>query len=136
MAFNNVRESSGAQKVHSVHVHLGEKRSRHCDDGRDNDLSGLVELANVAHMHIPCDVMSNERPPVSFGDEHVSGIEPVMSDVIVCHFHGSSPLSLEEDALVSALGVALPEYSVIGEEAGCIADDEGVLMVTGSIQAH
>jgi len=122
--------------VHSVHVHLGKERSRHCDDGRDDNLSGLAELTNMARMHIPCDIVSDERPPVSFGDECVCGVKPTISDIIVCRFHSSSPLSVEEDALVSALWVVLPEYSVVGKKAGCIADDEGVLMVTGSVRAH
>jgi len=122
--------------VHSVHVHLGEEWSKHCDDGRDNDLSGLAELANVACMHIPCDVVSDERPPVLFGDECVSGVKPTVSDVIVCHFHCSSLLSLIEDVLVHALRVALSEYPVVGKKASCIADDEGVLVVTGGIQVR
>jgi len=135
-ALDDVRESAGVQEMHSVHVHLGEKQGRHCDDRWDNNLSGLAELANVARTHIPCDVVSDERPPVSFGDERVSGVKPVMSDVVVCCFHGSSPLSLEEDTLVSALRVALPEYSVVGEKAGRIADNEGVLVVASSVQVR
>ena len=122
--------------MHSVHVHLGKERSRHCDNGQDDNLLGLAELTNMARMHIPCDVASDERPPVSFSDEHVCGIKPAMSDVIVCRFHSSSPLSIEEDVLVSALWVTLPEYSVVGEKAGCIADDEGVLVVTSSVRAR
>ena len=122
--------------MHSVHIHLGEKQCGHCNDGWDDNLSGLVELTNMAHMHIPCDVASDERPPVSFGDECVSGIKPAMSDVIVCCFHGSSPLSIEENALVSTLWVALLEYSIVGEKASCVVDDEGVLVVTGSVRAR
>jgi len=122
--------------MHSVHVHLGEEQGRHCNDRQDDNLSGLAELANVACTHIPCDVASNERPPVLFGDKCISGIKPAMSDVIVCHFHGSSPVFFEENALVSTLRVALPEYSIVGKKAGCVVDDKGVLVVTGSVQAH
>ena len=122
--------------MHSVHVHLGKKWGGHCDNRQDDDLSGLAELANVACMHIPCNVASNERPPVLFGDERMSGVKPTMSDIVKCHFHGSSPLSFEEDMLVSTLGVVLPEYSVVGEKAGCVANDKGVLMVASGVWVH
>jgi len=71
--------------MHSVHIHLGKKRGGHCDDGWDDNLLGLVKLANVACTYIPCDVASNKWPPVLFSDEHVSGVKPTMSNVIVCH---------------------------------------------------
>ena len=135
-ALDDIREPSRVWEVHSVHVHLGEEWGRHCDDRWDDNLSGLAELANVAHMYIPCNVTSNEGPPVLFSDEHVSGVKPMVSNVIVCHFHGSSPLSFEEDMLVSTLGVVLPEYSIVGEKASCIADDKGVLVVASGVQVH
>ena len=135
-ALDNVRESSGAWEVHSVHVHLGEQQGGHCNNGQDDNLSGLAELANVAHTYIPCDVASDERPPVPFSDECMSGVKPAVSNVIVCRFHSSSPLFFEENVLVSALEVTLPEYSIVGEKASCIADDEGVLMVTSGVWAH
>ena len=128
---HNVVKAASARKVHGVHVHLGEERSRGHDDGRDQDLASLSELAYVAGFYIPGHISAHEQPPVALRDKGIGCVEAVVSGVVMCHFQGLDTVVFVEYPLVGALGVMLPQYVVINEESASIVDDVNILAVIG-----
>jgi hypothetical protein len=56
-------------------------------------------------------------------------VEAAVPDVVVSGLHSLSALSFEENTLVLALRVALPEYTVCSEEAASVANGDSVLMI-------
>ncbi len=128
-------KATGAQKVHGVHVHLGKEWSRGCDNGWDQDLVSLSELAYVAGFYIPGHISAHEWPPVVLHDKGIGCVEAAVSGIVVCCFQGLNMVVFVECPLVGALGVALPQYVVINEESASIADDANVLVVIGVRQS-
>ena len=131
MALHNVVKATSAWKVHGVHVHLGEERSGGHDNGWDQDLASLSELAYVAGFYIPGHIPAHEWPPVALCDKGVGCIEATVSGIVVCCFQGLDTVVFVEYPLVCTLGVALPQYVVVDEESASIADDANVLAVIG-----
>ena len=63
VALYEVLETARLRKVHGVHVHLGEQRSRSSNYQRNEDVMGLAKLTYVAAPYEPCDVCGEVRPP-------------------------------------------------------------------------
>ena len=73
--------------MHGIDVDFGEERSGSCDNGGNEDLTGLTELAKVARSDEPDDVGMHVRPPKSFHNRCSGSVESFVSDVVVRTAH-------------------------------------------------
>src|SRR6266436_3173131 len=115
--------------MHCIHVHFCEEWCGCCNSQWDDDLLGLSDLAEVAHMHIPGYISAHKWPPISLCNKHVRCIEATVSRVVVCCYHCINSLLDIQYLLMCALWIAFPQCVIVQKEAGSVVDDERVFVV-------
>jgi hypothetical protein len=69
--------------MHGIDVGFCEDRGRSGDDWWDEDLTSLVQLANMTSFSIPVNVADHTRPPKAFTNVGFGGVECFMAEGVV-----------------------------------------------------
>lgn len=81
---DDVLEATRLWHMHRVHVHLGENQCQYGDSRRNEDVSTLAFLAELARSYEPCDVVLHGWPPELLLYKHHCSPETLVSNVVVC----------------------------------------------------
>ena len=76
--------TAGRRHLHCVDIYLCKQRRRCGHNGQDENILCLPNLAQMASLDEPSDVISDERPPIMKGNERASGKISVMTCIVMC----------------------------------------------------
>ena len=107
--------------MHSVHVHLGEQRSRSSDYRRNEDITRLAKLTYVAGPYEPCDVGGEVWPPKVVDDVCSCGEVSVMSGGENCW-----SFVAVDDYFMTTLRIPSPKMAIHLEEVFGVSQEGGV----------
>ena len=94
--------------MHGANVGFMEKWSWCGDDGRYDDLIDRSDLTLVACLEIPGEIFVEGGPPEAVGDGMSSGIESVMTKLVMRFTKDVNTICAEQDLLMSSALVSSP----------------------------
>ena len=112
--------------MHSVHVHLGEQRSRSSVYQRNEDITSLAKLTYVAGPYEPCDVGREVWPPKAVDDVCSCGEVSVMSGGIVSSCENCWPFVTVDDYFMMTLQISSPKTAIDLEKVFSVPQEGGV----------
>ena len=89
-----------------------EEGGRNSDSGWDADFSGLTELALVAGVDVPFDVLFQCWPPEPIKESAACGIEPSMTQIVVGILDKDMSLRWGDIQLVFTVPLSPPKSAV------------------------
>ena len=111
-SLDDIGEATGGSHVHGVNIHLVEEGSRKGNDRRNANLGGLSKLTLVASVDVPFDVVVDSGPPEVIEQGALSGVNTLVSEIVVGSVNDSESIRKGDEKLVTAVRIVLPKPSV------------------------